>query len=153
VWLLVLGIAYRRRMLRSFWITPISWLFYGAFVAAALWHAPRNVDKMLAQFEAPVPVKVMAMDSWWQDEWQRLPARRNEFDDEQRWPLDVQIAGPLAPLQARLEAAGWRVQAQAGWKDALNLLDQDLPPSGQPVLPATLDTRAERLVMVRDGAQ
>ncbi|GGD44739.1 bifunctional DedA family/phosphatase PAP2 family protein [Pseudoxanthomonas indica] len=153
VWLLVLGIAYRRRMLRSFWITPISWLFYGAFVAAALWHAPRNVDKMLAQFEAPVPVKVMAMDSWWRDGWQQLPARRNEFDDEQRWPLDVQIAGPLAPLQARLEAAGWRVQPQAGWKDALNLLDNDLPPTRQPVLPATLDTRAERLVMVRDGVQ
>lgn len=153
VWLLVLGIAYRRRMLRSFWITPISWLFYGAFAAAALWHAPRNVDKMLAQFEAPVPVKLMAMDEWWQRDWQRLPARRNEFDDEQRWPLDVQVAGPLAPLQARLEAAGWRVQPQAGWKEALNLLDNDLPPTGQPVLPATLDTRAERLVMIRDGVQ
>lgn len=153
VWLLVLGIAYRRRMVRSFWITPISWLFYGAFAAAALWHAPRNVDKMLAQFEAPVPVKVMAMDGWWQDDWQQMPARRNEFDDEQRWPLDVQIAGPLAPLQARLEAAGWRVQPQAGWKEALNLLDNDLPPTAQPVLPATLDTHAERLVMVRDGVQ
>ena len=153
VWLLVLGIAYRRRMLRSFWITPLGWLFYGSFVAAALWHAPRNVDRMLAQFETPVMVQSMGMDDWWRQGWQRLPARRNEFDDEQRWPLDIQVAGPLASLQARLEAAGWRAQPQAGWQDALNLLDTDLSPAEQPVLPATLDTRAESLLMVRDGAQ
>lgn len=153
VWLLLLGIAYRRRTVRSFWITPLGWLFYGSFVIASLWHAPRNVDRMLAQFEAPIPVRMLALDDWWQQRWAELPGRRNEFDDEQRWPLDVQIAGPLEPLQTRLEAAGWRVQAQAGWQDSLKLLDSDLPASQQPVLPATLDTRAESLLMVRDGGQ
>ncbi len=153
VWLLILGIAYRRRTSRSFWITPLGWLFYGAFAAAALWHAPRNIDTMLAQFEAPVKVRTLAMEGWWQQQWRALPGRRNEFDDEQRWPLDIQVAGPLQPLQARLEAAGWRVQRQAGWEDTLNLLDNDLAPAQQPVLPATLDTRAESLLMVRDGVQ
>ena len=153
VWLLVLGIAYRRRMVRSFWIKPIAWLFYGSFVLAGLWHAPRNVERMLAQFQAPVIERSVALQDWWTQGWQSLPARRNEFDDEQRWPLDVQVAGPLAPLKASLAADGWREQPQAGWEEALNLLDSDLPDDEQPVLPATLDTRAESLLMVRKGDQ
>lgn len=151
VWLLILGIAYRRRMVRSFWIKPLAWLFYGAFAAAALWHAPRNIAPMLAQFHTPVVQQSMDLQTWWDDGWQQLPARRNEFDDEQRWPLDVQVAGPLAPLQARLEAEGWRIQPQAGWEQALTLLDGDLPDQQHPVLPATLDTEAESLLMLRNG--
>lgn len=151
VWLLILGVAYRRRTLRSIWINPLAWLFYGAFAAAALWHAPRTVDAMLARFEVPLPATPLPLQAWWDGEWRKQPARRNEFDDGQRWPLDVQVAGPLAPLQAALEADGWRVQPQAGWKEALQLLDTDGPDSRQPVLPATLDTRAESLLMLRDG--
>ena len=151
VWLLILGIAYRRRMVRSFWIKPLAWLFYGAFAAFALWHAPRNITPMLAQFNAPVLQQTMDRQTWWDGGWQQLPARRNEFDDEQRWPLDVQVAGPLAPLQAKLQAAGWRTQDQAGWEQALRLLDGDMPDQQHPVLPATLDTEAESLLMLRNG--
>ncbi len=35
-WLLVLGIAYRRRFNRSFWVKPVAWLFYGVFAVAAM---------------------------------------------------------------------------------------------------------------------
>jgi hypothetical protein len=108
---------------------------------------------MLAQFEAPVTEQSLAMADWWQRDWARQPARRNDFDDEQRWLLDVQVAGALAPLRAKLEAAGWRSQEQAGWEEALNLLDNDLPDAELPVLPATLDTRAESLLMLRAGVQ
>lgn len=153
VWLLVLGIAYRRRVARSFWMKPLAMLFYGAFAAAALWHAPRHVATTLARFEYTPPTARLAFDDWWGAGWQGLPARRNEFDDAQRKPLDVQVAGPLAPIQARLEAAGWRVQAQAGWLEALRLLDPDPSGAGRPVLPATLDTRAESLLMLRPGAR
>jgi len=151
-WLLVLGIAYRRRFNRSFWVKPAAWLFYGTFFAAAVWYAPRNIALKLERFEPvlPAPTQLDA-SAWWQQDWQLLPARRNEFDDDQRWPLDVQVAGPLAPLQAQLEAAGWRAQPQAGWEQALLMLDKDTGPDELPVLPATLDTRVEALLMVRDG--
>lgn len=152
VWLLALGVAYRRRASRSFWMTPLAWLFYGTFTAAALWHAPRSVDATLARFEAQPSPESFAIDAWWNGDWQRLPARRNEFDNEQRWPLDVQVAGPLAPLQRKLESAGWHVQAQAGWVEALQLLNIKAPSDRQPVLPATLDTHAESLLMLRPGA-
>ena len=100
----------------------------------------------------PAPL-AMDAQAWWQHDWAKLPARRNEFDDDQRWPLDVQVAGPLAQLQAQLEALGWQVQAQAGWQEALLMLDKNTGADELPVLPATLDTRVEALLMVRQGAQ
>ncbi|UNK58232.1 VTT domain-containing protein [Pseudoxanthomonas daejeonensis] len=151
VWLLVLGIAYRRRFNRSFWVKPVAWVFYGSFAAAALWYAPRNVEAKLAKFEPPPALPVLAdLEDWWSHEWMLQPARRNEFDDELRWPLDVQVAGPLAPVQARLEADGWRMQPQARWVQAVTLLDTDGDPDEVPVLPATLDARTEALLMIRD---
>lgn len=149
VWLLVLGIAYRSHVNRSFWMRPLATIFYVAFVAAALWHAPRAVDPMLANLAPPPPAVTLAADDWWQRGWATLPARRNERDDELRWPLDVQVAGSLAPLQRQLEAHGWEEQPQADWIATLGLLDDDIEPADQPVLPATLDTEAETLLLRR----
>lgn len=153
-WLLVLGIAYRRRFNRSFWVKPVAWLFYGTFAAAAVWLAPRHLEEKLVKFEPPHPVRLqLDRRAWWATQWRALPARRNEFDDAQRWPLDVQVAGPLAPLRQRLEARGWHVQPQAGWQQALLLLDSKAEPGEVPVLPATLDTQVEALLLMRPGAQ
>ncbi len=151
LWLLVLGIAYRRHVSRSFWMRPMAWLFYGSFAAVALWHAPRAADDVLAKFQSPVPPQVVAANDWWQQDWARLPARRTETNARQRWPLGVQVAGPLAPLQQHLELRGWRVQPQADWQDAVSLLDDDMPGREQAVLPATLDAHAEALLMLRPG--
>jgi membrane protein DedA with SNARE-associated domain/membrane-associated phospholipid phosphatase len=152
VWLLVLGIAYRRHVSRSFWMKPLGWLFYGTFVVAALWHAPRAVDGVLGKFTAPAPPAKLDAQLWWRDAWRQLPQRRNERDVSLRWQLDMQVAGPLQPLQARLEARGWRVQPEAGWVETLGLLNEDRTPQDQPVLPATLDTAPETLLLRRPGA-
>lgn len=153
-WLLVLGIAYRRRFNRSFWVKPVTWLFYGTFLLAGFWYAPRNVPAKLAKFEpvAEAP-RLVESSHWWQDGWRDLPARRNDFDDDQRWPLDVQVAGPLPALQQQLERNGWKLQPQAGWQQALMMLDQKAQPQDVPVLPATLDTNVEALLMLRPGTR
>lgn len=153
LWVLLLGIAYRSHVARSFWMRPMAWLFYGVFAAAAIWHVPRATDRLLERFAAPVPSTVMAGADWWQDDWSTLPAQREESDAQRRWPLDIQVAGPLPPLRAALEAQGWRVQAQADWVAAIGLLDDDIAGIRQPVLPASLDTHAESLLMLHPGAR
>lgn len=152
MWLLVLGIAYRRHVERSFWMRPVAAVFYGTFIVAALWHAPRAVDPLLAKFTPNPPTSVLSAQAWWTQDWATLPGQLRERDPAHRWPLDLQVAGPLAPLQARLEARGWRVQPQADWSALLTLLDDDVPPTAHPVLPATLDTSSEALLMRRDAA-
>ena len=151
VWLLALGIAYRRHVQRSFWMKPLAWLFYGTFAVAALWHAPRAVHGVLAKFSPPPPPQTQTLTQWWNGGWRALPERRNERDATLRWVLDVQVAGPLRPLQVRLQAQGWRAQPQADWVATLGLLQEDRDPREQPVLPATLETEPETLLLRRDG--
>ncbi|GAA5081976.1 bifunctional DedA family/phosphatase PAP2 family protein [Lysobacter panacisoli] len=153
LWLLALGIAYRRHVQRSFWMRPLAWLFYTTFAVAALWHAPRTADTLLARFAAATPTSVMDHEEWWQRGWAELPAQRNERDERRRWPLDLQVAGPIDPLRERLEAKGWRVQPQADWVATVGLLDDDLDAELQPVLPATLDAQSESLLMLHKGAK
>lgn len=152
VWLLALGIAYRRHVARSFWMRPPALIFYTAFAAGALWHAPHAVDDVLARFDAPQASRVLDPAAWWRDGWTALPAQLRERDAGRRWTLDVQIAGDLAPVQRRLQANGWGVQPQAGWMATLKLLDGDIAPDLQPVLPATLGAEAESLLLRRPGA-
>ncbi|WP_147653198.1 bifunctional DedA family/phosphatase PAP2 family protein [Vulcaniibacterium gelatinicum] len=151
VWLLVLGLAYRRHVARSFWMRPLAIAFYGVFLAAAALHLPQASQRILARFAPPPPALVLDAGRWWQADWARLPAHRTERDPQRRWPLDVQVAGPLEPLRARLQARGWRVQPQADWVATLGLLDADRTPAEQPVLPATLDAHPEALLLLRPG--
>jgi len=144
-WLLLLGLAYRRHVARSFWMRPLAWTFYGAFAVAALWHAPRAATPLLARLETPAPaLQSIAANAWWSGT-ASIPAV-----DTQR-TLDVQVAGRLEPLSQRLRVAGWREQQQANWVDVLGLLDEERALSEQPVLPGTLDARAEALLLRRTG--
>ena len=149
VWLLLLGLAYRRHVARSFWMRPLALAFYGVFAVAALWHAPRTIEAKLAQHAPPPPPRALASDAWWARDWARLPAQRNETDPGRRWRLDLQYAGAPETLQRTLLARGWRVQPQAGWVPTLGLLDDDRRAAQQPVLPATLEGRPESLLFVR----
>lgn len=150
IWVLLLGMAYRSHVARSFWMRPLALVFYSSLVIAALWHAPRQSDALLTRFlPPPAQITLSAMD-WQATAWSLLPAHRNENDAARGWRLDLQVAGPLAPLQSRLQARGWRVQPQADWTASMRLLDDDLTPQQQPVLPATLGGHAETLLMLRD---
>lgn len=151
-WLLALGIAYRRHVARSFLMRPVAALFYGTFIVAALWHAPRQPDRLLAEFAPLPPARVLDADAWWRSDWAMLPTRRDERSASQAWPLDLQVAGSLDTLREKLEADGWHAQEQAGWVATLGLLDDKVPSLSQPILPATLDGRAESLLMSHPGA-
>jgi hypothetical protein len=131
---------------------PLAAAFYGVLAIAGLWHAGRAAGPLLARFEAPAPTHAIAASSWWDgDGWRELPARRNERSSGRRWPLDLQVAGPLDRLRATLAARGWREQRQADWLDVLGLLDDDRAPAAQAVLPATLGAEAEVLLLRHAG--
>jgi membrane protein DedA with SNARE-associated domain len=139
VWVLLIGIAYRRHSTRSFWMRPLAWMFYGGFALALGWYAPRSADPTLARFTPPAPQQRLALVQW---QAHGIPDPRH---------FDLQAAGDLRPLQQRLQAQGWRVQPQADWISVLGLLDDDRSLARKPVLPLALDAHPERLLLRRTG--
>ena len=153
LWIAALGIAYRRRVVRSFWVRPIATVFFVAVLGVAAWHGSRQADDILVKFDPPHTPEALAADTWWRGDWQAaLPARRNELHGRDAWPLNVQLAGPLDSVRARLLLSGWENYRTGGWTGLLQTLDKDVTPRELPVLPATHQGRAEALVMVRRGA-
>ncbi|KFN49150.1 bifunctional DedA family/phosphatase PAP2 family protein [Arenimonas composti] len=152
VWITALGIAYRRRVVRSFWVRPTATIFFVLVAAMAAWHGSRNAEALLARFEPPLVPVAVAEQAWWNGDWQTaLPARRNDVHGHNAWPLNVQLAGPLDALRARLLLAGWESYETGGWPGLLQTLDKDIEAGDLPVLGAAHQGRAEALVMVRRG--
>jgi hypothetical protein len=156
VWVALLGIAYRRRVVRGFWITPLGSLFYGAVMIALLWYGPHHATKLLSSFNTPLQRGSISEADWRNHVWLQLPARRNEavdaaFTHARAWQLNVQYAGHLAALNQQLLAHGWSSQAPAGWIEFLQVLNANITPATLAVLPASLEGRAETMLMVHPG--
>ena len=150
LWIAALGIAYRRRMVRSFWVRPTATIFFVAIIGMTAWHGSRSADTLLARFDPPLMQAPLSADGWWRQDWQQgMPARRNELHGRDAWALNVQLAGPLDSLRARLLLAGWENYRTGGWTGLLQTLDKKVTAAELPVLPATHLGRAEVLVMVR----
>lgn len=139
IWVLLIGIAYRRHSERSFWMPPLGWVFYGSFLLAAFWYAPRATPGVLATFEPVEPERALADAQW-----------RAQGVEQGRRPFDLEIAGDPTLLRRLLEARGWQVQAPMDWAAAPELLDEDTPPAQRPVLPVALEARPERLLLRRE---
>ena len=152
-WVAGLGVAYRRRVRRSFWMQPLAIGFFAAIGLMAAWYGPRNARVELARYEAPLVQEPMPAARWWAEGWSSaVPARRNSMDTATAWPLNVQYAGELEPLVVALEAGGWERYAVGGWFDLLRTLDDDASPADLRILPSAHRGRGEALVMVRPGA-
>ena len=152
LWVAVLGIAYRRRMVRSFWVKPTAAVFFGLVIAAGLWHGANSAESLRREFAPPLVRQSMAMSAWQQGGWaQRLPARRNELRGRDAWPLNVQVAGSLDGIRARFVLAGWEPYQPGGWMGLLQILDKDAQAHTLPILPATHEGRAEALMLIRPG--
>lgn len=141
VWVLLLGIAYRRHSTRSFLIRPLVAAFYGCFLLVLAWHAPRSAVQTLVQFEPPPPIRVLDDGHWW----------RQGLQDTRHF--DLQARGDLPLLEHRLREQGWTAQAPADWISVLGLLDDAHVPAEQPVLPVALDGHPERLLLRRADAR
>ena len=107
---------------------------------------------MLAKFDAAAPTTTLAADAWWQRDWASLPAQRNERDARRRWALDVQVAGPLPPLQKRAGSQGL-ARAAAGelGGDRWPARRRQETTRTSRCCPATLEARAEALLLLHPG--
>jgi len=148
-WIAVLGIAYRRRVVRSFWVRPLATLFFIVVSVAGVWHGVRDGNDVLDRYRPPIVAERIAAGDWWRNGWDHLPERRNALHDDRAAPMNLQYAGSLSSLRRRLNAAGWRRPPRTGWTSLLRGLDGSAAPDSVPVLPASHEGRSEVLVMTR----
>ena len=146
-----LGLAYRRRATRSFWMRPLALLFYGTVTGFAIWHGQHDVKVTLERFAPPQVQADIDAAHWWNLGWETLPKRRNEFLSERAWPLNVQYAGSLDTLRRALENAGWSNESESGLPLLLRSLDKTSTPKTLPVLPASHNGLGDALRMTVAG--
>jgi membrane protein DedA with SNARE-associated domain/membrane-associated phospholipid phosphatase len=149
VWIALLGIAYRRRTKRSFWVRPVSLLFFGVLGLAALWHGNRAMSTTLERYQPPRVVVVHAAHEWWNDGFRELPSTRNQRSGDSAQPLNLQYAGTLDTLREALLATGWQEETPGGWLDLALALNPASDPDTTPFLPSIHQGYAEALVMAR----
>jgi len=157
VWVALLGIAYRRRVVRAFWIKPIALLFFGVAFIALAWHGPHHASALLRSFDPPLRRVSMTETDWRARSWLKLSARRNEasgadFAHARAWSLNVQYAGDLPSLKQQLLRNNWSAQSTAGWIGMLQILNAKITPASLPVLPSALEGRADALLLRHPGA-
>ncbi len=153
LWITALGLAYRRRVARSFWVRPVTAIFFGVVLLVGGWHATRSADDLVTAYDPPIGRQSIDAERWiGGDPELHLPSRRNELRSRDAWPLNVQYAGHLPPLLEQLQAAGWTTLPQADWRGLLMMLDDDATPDTLPIMPATHEGHPEALLMVRIGA-
>ncbi len=154
LWVAALGIAYRRRVERSFWVRPISALFFGAVISLSLWQGLRDQPAALARFEVPEVQQPVSEVAWLKSAWHSLPERRNDFSAGRDWRFNVQYAGSLASLQSALSAQGWQVETSSLLDALLKRFDGSAGADDLPLLPASHNGYREELAMslrVHDG--
>ncbi len=135
VWITIIGIAYRRRSRRSFWVVPPAVLFFGTAAAmAVVTFTPGDPARAAV---ASTPVKQISAERWWRQGWTEAAQPR----------LNVQFAGDLERLKQRLLEAGWEQPPEADWQTALEMLQPAPTPRTLPVLPADFQNRRERAVL------
>lgn len=98
---------------------------------------------------AAADVAMLAAPSWWETEWQDLPAFRSDLDGGPEEPLTLQWAGDLADLERQLVAAGWRAPARWTLASSLAWFSETTDPMSLPVLPYLDEERTASLVLVR----
>jgi undecaprenyl-diphosphatase len=151
-WLAALGLAYHRHARPE----P-HWLRVGGIAAAILVAAlgvrsATVVDAEVAAFGTHPPTLEASLDGWWAEDWQDLPATRDDLRRNADHPFTVQYAGSLDALRSGLVAHGWEAAETAEPRDALKFLSTALPLRQLPVLPQVHEGRHEALVMTRpDG--
>lgn len=157
VWTTLVGIAYRRRVLRSFWANALAVPFFVLFALLVVWHGQAIQTKTLEASHPTAHVVEVSQSEWWNGVWGDLPSVRNGLETSRAWPINVQHAGSLADLTERLTQQGWRSEADMSKKDMLLMLNLSSKADDLPVLPAShLGYPVERVFtkpLQHDGGQ
>ena len=146
LWVAVLGIAYRRRVRRSFWTAPVAAIFFGTVAVGVVAYGWYGTDRLVAAYASRLPEQTVAAQRWWDGDI-TLPLV------EDRARLNVQYAGSLGELRETLGRADWQPARAATWETLFEMIQPRPGFDTLPLLPAALNGRSESLLLHRRAAE
>lgn len=150
-WVALLGIAYRRHASPPLRHHSLMYWSVATLCLAMMIQVSWQLEHERTRHQPQWRTVEIAAPHWWQSAWQELPTYRGDLRADRRHPLNVQLAGPLEPLRARLLAAGWSAAPSVGAGSALLWLSPRVPVADLPLLPQVHDGRHDVLVLRRPG--
>jgi len=146
VWLVLLGVAYRRHRhsdtpIRGLtWIGMVSLAGIGAFV----WYS-----HSLEEFFYRRPLLSVDEHQWLEQGWRFLPSYRVETIGRPEQPLNIQWASSIDAIRSDLVKLGWQEPKPLNLSQALHLLNPQTEMSNLPVLPHFNQTDVDVLRMIK----
>ncbi|HVT35418.1 MAG TPA: VTT domain-containing protein [Nevskiaceae bacterium] len=144
-----LGLGYRQRgvekvSLRRFWPALVVLL-----LAATLHERMDFAARKLEHTPAPV-LKSLDAQRWWERDWLKLRARRQDVAGRDKQLLNLQWAGDLTAIRAAMLQQGWQDPEELSFATALRWLSLTSPIKDLPMLPRYHAGRHEVLRLRRD---
>ncbi|MDX1571751.1 MAG: LssY C-terminal domain-containing protein, partial [Xanthomonadales bacterium] len=143
LWVTILGIAYRTRIRRSFWMAPLAAIFYAMVLVCTSLYVHSGADRLQHAYAAVLTPEIVDPDVWWANQWQPEPRQGVE--------LNVQYVGELKRLEAALRAAGWQAPPDADWEMILKMIQPEPTMESLPLLPASYRGQTEGLLLHSSG--
>jgi len=148
-WVAALGLAYcRHRESETAW-QRLGAVALGTFVVAF------GLQSILSQAPDPalhdrsVPTTAITEADWRTRVWHTLPQTRGDLRKVGHHPMNLQYAGQLADLRAKLALKGWEPGPRLSWGTAIKLLSPSLPFTNLPIIPHVHQGRHEALTLVK----
>lgn len=152
LWVTIIGIAYRRRIRRSFWTAPVTGVFFSLIAICAILYNSRFSEPMIEAHSPRVATTRISAEDWWQQGWSS-PLINDPLRGFGERALNFQYAGDLESLRETLLNAGWKVPPASSWATLLEMLQPDPTPDSLPILPAGYRGRSEALLLHRPGVE
>ncbi|HEX22285.1 MAG TPA: phosphatase PAP2 family protein, partial [Chromatiales bacterium] len=150
-WVALSRIALRRHRREPGATSGLTAICLAVLAVSGLWHVSSNLQADLQRYAIQQGIHRLPAESWWREDWQRIPAYRLDLGGEREQPLTLQWAGNLQNVKAELQARGWRTPESLRWRTALHWLQPSPELSELPLLPRLQQGRFESLQMVYNG--
>jgi membrane protein DedA with SNARE-associated domain/membrane-associated phospholipid phosphatase len=149
VWVALLAITRERRATHLAIRYRFVIMILVVFSVVGSWHIFHRFDQDAERYAPQHPVVKLSAKSWWNKDWQSLPAWRIDLSGELEQPLNIQWAGNLDSIQDYLRSQGWHKPTPLDFQSAISWFTPNPALNTLPILPKLNKGRYETLLLVR----
>jgi len=122
-------------------------------LATGLYNANR-LERNLAFYQPQaVEPQSITLENWLEQDWETVPAYRDDLEGRHLYPLDIQWLANLENIRTQLQAQGWVSPRRLNLSGTLDMFRSDADANRLPVLPQLHRGEPQDLLLVRQRQQ